>query len=51
MPELNPGLKANQVVSPDNLHTEPIPKVVNNDPEFVEVEPKVEVKPVKKSKK
>ncbi len=23
MPELNPGLKANEVVSPENLHTEP----------------------------
>jgi len=48
MPKLNPGLEANAIVSPDNLHTEPIPKVINNDPEFVEVEV---VKPVKKSKK
>lgn len=43
MPELNPGLKANEIVSPDNLHTEP----PFQRPVYVE-EPETPVEPQEK---
>lgn len=54
-PELNPGLGPNEIVSPDNLHTEPpfVRPVYQEEPEEV-VEPdeeKVEVKVKKSTKK
>lgn len=53
-PELNPGLKANEIVSPDNLHTEPpFVRPVYGEVEAVEEDKpeKVEVKVKKSSKK
>lgn len=43
--DINPGLKANEIVSPDNLHTEPPfqQPVYGEEPE-PEVEPKAEPK-------
>lgn len=41
-PVLNPGLEPNAIVSPDNLHTEPAPKFINNDVEVPVVEEVVE---------
>jgi len=50
-PELNPGLKPNEIVSPDNLHTEPpfVRPVYTEEPVEVE-EPEQPKKKVTKKK-
>jgi hypothetical protein len=48
-PILNPGLKPNEIASPDNLGVEPIPRFVDNSVQEDVQEEEVEVKKPKRS--
>lgn len=50
-PELNPGLKANEIASPDNLHTEPPFQRPVYEQEVEEQPKKVETPKAEKPKK